>query len=564
MKFVKFLILFAVSILSTPLFAARCLQALVLDPNDRARAQLVHLENTGAAYRATHNIPQIAEGSSSVEVDSVIHPLPVSMATGPAAHFFFNAHRRGIVTDREVAQEMLRLSKLPPARGTTFVSGDWMNAEALDRAQQAWQLQQSSIPPIPIATRMAEQPYFIDPIRAASSLLNLGINSMEFLIPKNLLTVTSAQSFVVGQGVQRIMLPWQTYKEHFKSEIPPDVLAFESGKASAEDRRQFPEMLHAASFLMLKEAVALSHPLSKVINYVHSPDAAHHRLYELWGLHPMPESIDKDGHRLYFITLEEMLTLPRFDPAQFSERIALTQKHSEQALSAASARFVTKMVKELMSLYLDANFAPLGKEGSRIRIDDRSPFFYTSAEQLLNAYGITRQAEAYKAALNKIKTARFLEKKPEGYLPEEFEAHSNQGNVFIQELSDRIAHSDPAYLAKALAAVSRWYLNRISKFAKFNPNLTQHIVFNVITESPKIVEQAKGLGLSVQPLMLRPWGVVDHQGNTAKQGVSLGPYYAIRAPLSWVSSSLSTFNGHARVEQGHWAIENELRDPIMD
>jgi hypothetical protein len=543
------------------------MEAIVFDGSSNAKAQLIHLEPVpGGQYRATHNLTLKAEGEPSVVINGEVQPLQPSLALAPALHFYFNAHARKIITDVEVASEVIRLSALPPARSAIFVNGTWVGPAELMRLHAEATANRSGKYPVPVAIRMTERPSFTNINDALASALFRGPNAVEYLLPTNLLTMTSAQELVVGVGIKRNLLPWQTYKEYFDHVIPADVLAFESGKASADDTKQFPEMFHAGTFVILKETVLLNGDPEKVINYVHSPTVIHHRMYERWGWTKVQDSLNGNGHRLYSITLAQMLQLKHFNPEMFSERMRLTRSYSENDLSFVAARRMSQTLKQLMVVYLDASFAPLGQPGSRIRVDDRSLGFYRGADVLLAANGIIAREEEYKRALQQIKTARYTSKESLSHVPEEFDPNQIEGNLFIQELSDDLARKDPTYLAKVLAAVAKWYQQKTSAFMNLNAYSmdAQQIVFSVMTRSQILVAQARALGLSVRQVPVNTFGVVDHHGGIAVEKDKVDPYFGLSVPLPWILQNLQRFENQGTVKQGQWAQQAELLDPVLD
>lgn len=552
--------------LSLPSPSARAeFAALIFDGVDKSESQVQHLQAMpNGQMRATHSlapVKSVTGGSFSYKGQSF--DLRPDMSTTGACHFYMNLLSRKITSEEKMMRDLLHYNSLPPRRAVTLADGEWVSLQELKNLYDQ-DHSKAELFPTMVAVRLKEGPQILSEEEAMRVWLQKQ-EAFEFLVPRNLLTVAYGQKIGSEGKLVREKMPWQYYGGLFDHNIPEGAVAFEMGKASARKQRNFPKLMNAAAFAALKEASDWGKSLNESYVYVHATDEPHLRLYKSWGFDVVAEGKTDPTQNLMRATLSKLLESSKFDPAKFSERIALAQAHSELPLSDQVAYVLGKTLQDMMSLRLDV--AVNGK-ASTVRIDDRSPIFFDAADALMGAHGIRgAQADQYKAGLSQITRAHYIKDKKlldSSHVPEEFNPNQIEGNVFIQELDQNLAKEDKNYLAKVFAGVTDWYVSRNQPFANFtSPQVQFGLVFSAMTRSMEIVSQAQSLGFSVRKVALREIQMTSHTG-VVRQETSGAEIYSISAPLAHIQQSLQSFRGGLKVEQGKAALKAQQEQPLSD
>jgi len=541
--------------------------ALLFNEKGKASAKIQNIEKLpNGRYRVTHDLPDNRQmTNASVELNGKVFPLSPDMSFGSACQFYLNIANRKIAPSDAIVKDLIHLNSLPARRAVTLVHGEWAN---VSRVGELYKLSEETpkLTPTPMAFRLKDEPYPMSEEKMMK-VFKQGDDAFEMLLPQNILTISFAQLLGSKGNFERAKLPWQYYEDLFVHQVPEDVVAFEAGKASANDNLQFPELLHSAAFIALKEATLWNKPLSESYVYVHATDAPHLRLYKGWGFSVIERSKTNPKHHLLRASISEMLEQGKFSPARFSERIDLGKKHSNRDLSDQAAYLIGKNISEMMSLRLDMKIN--GEATLPIRVDDRSLGFYTVADKLLEAHGIVgQQAEEYKKGLSKIQRGSYQEKRrllDVSHLPEEFSPAQAMGNVFIQELSIEQAAKDPWYLAKTFAGVSNWYGAKVSPFLDIkSPSIQSQTIFTALTRSQQIVAQARKLGFHIEKVKVKELGITSHRGDISPIFPD-SEVFALSAPWIVVRNQLAlNFAKQVEVKQGVAALKAELEHPVSD
>ncbi len=540
--------------------------ALIFNGKNKAISEVQQLEKLpNGRFRATHNLPPVSTGDGAIlEYKGKKYPLNPDMATHGACQFYLNLVARRIATDENVVRDLLHFNSMPARRAVTLTEGSWIKYKDFIALYEEDFTATGKVPPVAVAFRLKDKPFLESP-EELIKIVQQKENAFEVFVPKNLLTVSYGQEVGSAGELKRTKLPWQYYEKLFDHEVPADSVAFEMGKASADGKGEFSDLLHGASFAALKEATLWGRPLDKSYVYVHATDAAHEKLYRNWGFKVVATGKDQPNQKLLRVSIADMVGNSKFDPSQFSERIGLAKQYSDRGLSDQGALRLGKTIQDMMSLRLDVDMSG-GR--SAIRIDDRSPVFYKASDVLLKSNGIEgASAESYKGALSRITRATYSQKRAEqdvSHLPEEFASGQLEGNVFLQELSPELASKDPFYLAKVFAGVSDWYSQRNAPFMDSKGSSGgKAIVFSALTKSDVIAEQGFRLGLSVKKVTLNELSVLSHDGKMG-QAYPSSEVYSISAPLAYINGPLAPLAKQVKVQQGTAALRQGLGAPLSD
>ena len=430
------------------------IQALVFDGQSNLTSDLHIFEaSSQGGYEFIGNLPQTAVGDPEFKVRGEQQDLKRSMQLVPACQYYMSAMERDVIDHSLFPMELIQHVNRDPARSIIFMKGKWI----LEKNYSDF-VTQNDTRLFPVAMRIAGKPYVMNSAEALRlEILKKKREALELLVTDTLLTVTSAQNL---NTKLKTKLPWQDYTDMFSHKLSQSELAFEAGKGSSTDSSNFIDLLQAASFMILKEAIAFNASIDQVFLYVHSPDKAHHRLYMSWGFREVESARDNSDHMLLRISLNEMLKTERFNPSKFSQKMTLNRKFSQHALSPQASFTLSKTLKELMNIYLDFYLKNDESVIGKIRVDDRSMSFYENADLLLMSYGINLNDNSYKTALNKIKTLHYTPNNKISYTPEQIDKNDLDGNFFLQELSEASALKDPLYIAKVLIATAKWFQKR--------------------------------------------------------------------------------------------------------
>lgn len=546
-------------------FARADFAAMVFDGKNKATSEIQNIKKLpNGGYRVTHSLPPVSvTNGGDLNINGKNHKLNPDMATTSACAMYLAEYARGLASDREIGEDLKHFNSLPSMRSVTLTEGDWVGANKL-KDMYSENTGDTDHLPVPISMRLKGKPV-PSSIEEMIQIQSMGEAAMEVFLPRSMLTVTYGQTLgSSGKPVPK-KLPWQHYDGLFDHQIPKGSLSFEIGKASAKEHADFGDLLHLASFAALKEATILNKPLDEAFVYVHATDAARFRLYRGWGLKEVARGASDSKQRLMRAPLSELLQNTKFDPEKASERISLVKKYSDRPLSDQSAYVVGKSIQEMMSVNLDLRIA--GAE-STIRVDDRSPVFFKSAEVLMNAHGIKgNSSEMFKRDLRKIGSGYYKESRLEtdvSILPEEIAPSQAEGNVFIQDLKPELAQKDPYYLLKVFAGTANWYSKRNAPFLGEGKSVSKDsVVFSVLTQSDYLAQQARVMGLSLKKVAVNDLTIASHDGDMGLRG-SNKEVYSLSIPLDLIEKNWKPMMSQVEVKQGAAAVVHQMEKPVSD